>query len=162
MNNLPFWFDDLECFYYIPEHKIISFEDAVQKYGIMSNTIMQCKAWWNTNIPMDNFLPILIPCDTYDAGLNICLEHFTERIKQRVEGVMCPAPPELHIKLGLVIILKETSQVYGVLINLPDSPNEVRYMDVTTNNISQSWVVGEVIKRDPDMLYWDMLEGKYV
>lgn len=161
--SLPFWFDDLECLYYIPENSLITLEDAYQNYGVTSQEVMQCKAWWNTNIPMGNFNPILTPCDTKSIGTNACLTNYIERIKQRAEGKMVPTPPELKLSAGIAMLEKETFIIAHIFVNHPDyGKDELKCLDITDNTITGSWVIGEVISRNPDYLYWSLVEGKYV
>jgi hypothetical protein len=162
--SLPFWFDDSDCLYYMPENCLVTLEDAYQKYGVTSNDVMQCKAWWNTNIPMGNFSPILTPCDTQSIGVNACLNNFIERVKQRTEGKMVPSPPELKLVAGIAILDKETLTVQSIYISHPDYDNKytIKCLDITDNTVTGSWVTGEVIKRNPDYLYWNLVEGKYV
>ena len=161
--SLPFWFDDLDCLYYMPEHVLISLEDAYQKYGVTSQEVMQCKAWWNTNLPMDHFVPTLTPCDPMSVGTNICLTNFIERVKQRAEGQMVPSPPELKLTPGIAILNKENLTIEHIYISHPDyDKQEIKCLDITDNTVTGGWVTGEVIKRNPDYLYWNLVEGKYV
>jgi hypothetical protein len=161
--NLPFWFDDLDNFYYMPEHAIASMTDLYEKYGITSNEIMQCKAWWNTNLPMDHFVPTIIPGGASNIDPEVCLINFIERVKQRSLGLMCPAPPELNLKPGIIIMEKNTFNIKGMIINLPGTEkDELKHYDIEDKKVSGSWITGEVIKRNPDFLYWNMIEGKYV
>jgi hypothetical protein len=159
--SLPFWFDESECLYYIPEHTLITLEEAYQQYGITSQVVMQCKAWWNTNIPMDHFLPILIPCDNKDAGVDVCLTNFIERLKQRSEGMLCPRPPELKVIPGIAVLSKE-HEFIGFYITHPDTSAVIQYLEVQDNRLSGHLMHGEIIQRNPDHLYWNMTEGQYV
>ena len=160
--NLPFWFDDLDCFYYMPENTIVTLTQLYEDFGITSTEVMTCKAWWNTNLPMDHYVPTIIPCDNFDAGVGTCLNNFIARVKQRSEGVMCPAPPELKLTPGLIILEKNTLKIQGFIISLPPNNEELKHFDSEDKNISGSWIANEVIKRNPDFLYWNMIEGKYV
>ena len=162
MTNLPFWSDDLDLFFYLPENRMLTFEEAVQKEGITSTMILQCKAWWNTNIPMDKFLPVLIPVDTKDDSDSTNLLNFIERVKQRAEGIMYPTPPELHVKIGIVILDKINGNVVGVMINTPNHENEISILANAIDVLSKPYIQGEVIPRNNECLYWDMLEHKYV
>jgi len=159
--SLPFWYDGLELFYYLPEHVLITLEQAYNDYGITSEQIMGCKAWWNTNIPMDHFVPTIIPCDNKDAGIDICLTNFIERVKQRAEGKMVPSPPELKVMPGIMALNKE-KEFKGVFINHPNDPSIIRFLEVETNLLNGTFIAGEVITRDPNHLYWDMIERRYV
>lgn len=163
--NLPFWFDDLALFYYMPENSIITIEQAYETHGITSTEISTCKAWWNTNLPMDHFVPTLIPCGEKELGTHICLMNFIERVKQRSEGKMCPSPPELKLNANIAILDKETNEVIGFIVNLPEfEKNDLKMFEFENNKhvLTGSFIRGEIIKRDLEHLYWDMIEGKYV
>jgi len=159
--SLPYWFEDLDNLFYIPESKVITLEQAYADYGISSTEIMQCKAWWNTNITMDKFVPTLIPAMANQPS-STCLLDFVERVKQRAEGKMCPSPPELKLMPG-IIVYEKNLDVIGMYVHLPSfAPREVKFMQLPQPSLSGSWIAGEVISRNLDYLYWDMIEEKYV
>jgi len=161
--NLPFWDDDLDLFCYLPEYMLISLEDAYQKYGLTPTDITKCRAWWNTNLPMDNFIPSMVPCDPVTPGAKICLLNFVERVEQRVNGEMHPIPPELIVKPGIIILDKELKNFVGCYFNHPES-NEIQVIIMNEGKliIEKSFSEGEVVQRDTNKLYWDMYERKYV
>lgn len=161
--NLPFWFDDLDTFYYMPENKIVTLTQLYEDFGITSTEVMTCKAWWNTNLPMDHYVPTITPAGSSNIDPEVCLINFVERVKQRSLGVMCPAPPELKLTPGIIILEKSSLTIQGMIINLPSfDKHELKHYDSEDKKISGSWIAGEVIKRNPDFLYWNMIEGKYV
>ena len=164
MSNLPFWSDDLDCFYYLPDADYITFDDAITKYGINSSTIMQCKAWWNTNIPMDKYMPLLMPADPEKAGRKACLDIYIKRIQQRAEGKECPTPPELVVKAGILVLDRESKAIVGFISNHPlhDALRLMTITDISKMGYVNSFDPGETIQRDPDCVYWDMMEQRYV
>jgi hypothetical protein len=162
MKKLPFWFDTLDLFYYLPEHTMISYQDAVEKYGISTSIIAQCKAWWNTNIPMEGFMPILTPVDDKDAGLKTCLMNFAARLEQRVEGREYPTPPDLEVRTGILILDAETKDVVGYTYNHPNN-NSLFIMMVNEQGFTvKTFEKGEIINRNPNFVYWDMIRSIYV
>ena len=165
--SLPYWYDKLETFFYIPENNMITLEEAYQKYAITSNQIMQCKAWWNTNIPMDNFLPILIPTDTKDSSFKACLNNFIERIQQRSTGIQMPVPLEVNVKAGIIVLDADNDIITAIIINHPNDPTNLILFNIDNNghgnyNVNTPLIPGETIERNESMVYWDMIEQKYV
>lgn len=163
MTNLPFWFDDLEVFYYMPEHVIVTKEELYEKYGLESTELIRCKAWWNTNIPMDKFVPTIVPCKEGDADVDEALMNFLKRVKQRSEGKFMPTPPELNMKAGILIVHKNNPMdIKGFIIHLPQDASNILRVFSDGGIVTKTFITGEVMQRDSECLYWDMLEGKYV
>ena len=164
MSNLPYWTDQLETFYYLPDNKLITLEDAYQGYGMTSTSILTCKAWWNTNIPMEGFVPVLIPA-IHPIQTGQCLRNFIERIEQRSSGNMCPAPPMLTMKAGLLMTSKETGDIKAISITKGGESEIIRIVisddcDLICNEMT--FTEGEVVPRNEDWLYWNIVERKYV
>ena len=162
MNSLAFWPDDLDCFYYIPDHKIVTREELFETYGLESTELVRCKAWWNTNIPMDKFVPTIIPCREGYATPDIGLSLFVERVKQRTIGQEIPVPPEFKIKPGILVLFKEDLSIFAVITKHPNDEG-CRYNIIDSSGIPSSReYINEMILRDLNFLYWDMFEERYV
>lgn len=165
--TIPFWFDNIKYFYYLPENKIINLEeDIYQRLGFESSKLAKSKTWWNSNIPMDDFIPTLIPCER-DSSEKLCQKYFIERIKQRAEGKLYPTPPEIKLKPSLLILDKNnTNTIMGFVFNHPDNSDKLQIAFSKGDNIlsisEKIYDINEIINRDNNCIYWDMYEKRYI
>jgi len=114
-----FWHEGIEVFYYIPEHRIIAFDELCREYGVSNLHFNMCKVWWNTNLYLQSFVPTITPCSNFKTPEE-CLHEFTVRMKQRAKGNEPPRPEEIHIEHGILAIRYSDSKPVGVFIRRTD------------------------------------------
>lgn len=138
------WAEDHTKFFDLRSMGTLTEEEMASSSTISMSLLVKCRTWWNTNIPMDDFVPAIIPAFNDDP-----LKMYFKRVRQRMEGVFTPVMPQVLIRHGIMEVSKDGAiQVY---LNTPDG-----FRKFAVTPISDVIdVKNEATERVVGTLYWN-------